>query len=453
MKAQADIGRNTKVLAIGALILVGTGLYIGFGYWQKGQNHASDIRRVQTGSATASQESPHYSQVLDRYNRKESAQAEANGDSYISVPSTAGPKDINNQQAKPTPQPEQPQIVYYQPAPQPQIQQAPSKADQKRTEEIKEQTKALLDMWVAQPHVVATVSNDMDTYAKSIRASQVTPNNTNSSLTPQPLNNLANGKVVDDFFVTPALLRTALDTDENSMVTAVVPTGKLAGAKLYAMGYKRLTNTIDMTFTSMSFNGRCYNVTAKPVDPETNRTSLSGEVNNRYFERIILPAIAAGIGRTGQLYERSSSENIITDSAVVQTYPSTPSGRNVAGTIVGGMAEQAGRVLANDAANMPQKQILKGMNETIGIQFVGGVYESNACPVDGQQGQNQAFMNMAQPASQPPQQMLPPGFGQRQFQNYGSGSSPYGSPYPYGSSPSGGYQQNYPLPNYGNVRY
>lgn len=42
------------------------------------------------------------------------------------------------------------------------------------------------------------------------------------------------------------------------------------------------------------------------------------------------------------------------------------------------MGQQAGKVLANDAANMPQKQVIRPMGSTIGIQFIGPVMASDA---------------------------------------------------------------------------
>jgi intracellular multiplication protein IcmE len=158
------------------------------------------------------------------------------------------------------------------------------------------------------------------------------------------------------------------------MVRADIPSGKYAGAQVYAMGYKRISNSVDLTFTFMKWKSHAYKITAKAVDPLTMRTALSGEVNNRYFSRIIIPAIAGGIGRTGQLYEQANAQNIITPQGqVIQTYPSTPNSAAVIGTIIGGIGSQAGQVLANDAANMPVKQILISKGQTIGIQFIGPV--------------------------------------------------------------------------------
>ncbi|MNJ49454.1 hypothetical protein D3C77_446840 [compost metagenome] len=211
-------------------------------------------------------------------------------------------------------------------------------------------------------------------------------------------------KILDDFIRIPALLATDLDTDENSVVFAVVPSGPYQGLTVIAQGYKRINESIDMTFTVMKWRGRSYNITAKAIDQNSLRSALSGEVNNRYFTRIILPAIAAGIGRTGQLYEQSSSQNIITpQGGVIQTYPSTPDGKAVAGTMIGGIGEAAGRVLAQDAAQIPTKQVLIPKNETIGIQFMAPVLSTDDLSA-GASAPVTDLKALSQPASQPPVQ-------------------------------------------------
>ncbi len=59
-----------------------------------------------------------------------------------------------------------------------------------------------------------------------------------------------------------------------------------------------------------------------------------------WFSRIILPAVANGLGRTGQLYADSNSQMIITDGGNAYRSTGTPDGKAVAGTIIGGMGEQ-----------------------------------------------------------------------------------------------------------------
>jgi intracellular multiplication protein IcmE len=410
MSAQADIGRQTKVvLAIGGIAILAAG-YLGYTWYQSKYVSPSSLRGVNTsGRGVQSEESEAYRQVLDKYNQNNAKAAESNGQSYMSVMSTRS--DKLNPSATPAQQAQQPQTNYY-------YQQAPQQQAVVRNKEydklIASQVQGLMASWVEKPHGTGIVS-DVPSYASSINPASLV--NATAGGNAQNSGGGAGGVKVPDtvvipgFTLTPAILKTEIDTDENSMVRAEIPTGQFAGAVCFAMGYKRLNETVDMTFSYMEWKGHSYKINAKAVDPDSMRTALSGEVNSRYFERIILPALALAVGKTGQLYEQGSAQNIITSQgAVISTYPETPNGAAVAGTFAGGIGQQAGKVLANDAANMPQKQVIRPINSTIGIQFVGPVMASDAMDKNAIQANQQNELNaLSQPAGQPKQQYrLPP---------------------------------------------
>ncbi|HDS1779040.1 TPA: conjugal transfer protein TraO [Pseudomonas putida] len=410
MSTQADIGRQTKVTILAAAIAVAALGYAGYTWFNSRHQTSSNLGVITAdGKGGATQESEAYRQVLEKYNHNNAKQAESNGQSYMSVMSTtqASPADASTKTG--AGQQQQPQVnYYYQAAPQP---QQPVERNKEMDKLVAQQVSAFMSGWTLKTHGTGTTTQEQ-AYSQSIKPASLTGvgGTAGSPGAAQTSNSRAakaqDQVVVDGFFITPALLKTELDTDENSMVTAEVPGGRLAGARVFAMGYKRLNETIDMTFTYMEWKGRSYKITAKAVDPESMRTALSGEVNNRYFSRIILPALALAIGKTGQLYERSASENIITsEGAVIQTYPTTPSGKAVAGTFAGGIGQQAGQVLANDAANMPQKQVIRPINSTIGIQFVGPVLASDQLEKDALMANQKAELNtLGQPGGQPQQQ-------------------------------------------------
>lgn len=375
--AQPEIGRHYKVILGGIVLLVIAGGYIAYTYMADTRQPISSVARVNTkATGLSAEESEAYNRILDRYNNSNATKAELTGSSYMSVLST---RDGSAGEGEPDVA-ESPKVEPAQPKTFPRAKQTsqPKKGDDKeakqRSDMLAKQLQALVSDWEAAGHATARVSSDVEGYATSIR----TAHNRQSSRETKAAEAKADTKIIQDFALVPALLKTDIDTDETSWVRAVVPAGKYAGAEVYAKGYTRITNTVDMTFSYMKYNGRSYKITAKAVDQESMRTTLSGEVNNRYFQRIILPAIAMGIGKAGQLYERANAQNIITpQGGIIQTNPSTPNGEAVAGTIIGGMGQQAGRVLASDAAKMPEKQVLIPKETTIGVQFIGPVLASD----------------------------------------------------------------------------
>lgn len=418
MSMQQDAGRQGKVVAAVIVLAI-----VGIGYGATAMFSKTDtpskVSKIQTkGKGTPTKESEQYTNILNQYNNRKADKALEKGDTYVSALS----EKVEEVEIDPPPAPAPaPTIIYNFPKPDPQV-------DQRRQKEVSVQMEGLVNNWTPVPHTSARVSADSEEYAQSIMAVSLSDaNNVSDADIAKKV------KVVEDFALVPAILQTAIDTDENSVVRAYIPTGKYKGAVLFAMGYRRLNETVDMTFTYMQWQGRSYKVTAKAMDQDTMRTALSGEVNNRYFSRIILPALAAGIGRAGQLYEQSGTQNVITpQGGVIQTYPDNPQWRQVTGTVVGGIGRHAGNVLANDAANLPVKQVLVERGTTIGIQFIGPVLASDdlalganlgninagtgaarTVPARGvaatQQPANNTLEAVSSPAGQPPrQQIVPP---------------------------------------------
>nr|WP_172693420.1 conjugal transfer protein TraO [Pseudomonas fluorescens]AWH58529.1 Putative conjugal transfer protein TraO [Pseudomonas fluorescens] len=411
MSTQADIGRQTKVIvAIIAVVLVGGG-YLAYTWFQNHNATNSSIRGITTNAkGTKTEESEQYRQVLNRYNQTNAQQAESSGGSYMSVMSAQSVKPETNSA---TPQQQPQQVTYY--YQQPQQQQQVVTRNKEYDKQVADQVKGLMTAWVEKPHSSVKVSED-EAYTQSIMPSSLAVAGVSGASNQPAGNGTATAKapdvvVIPGFTLAPSILKTEIDTDENSMVRAEIAAGPFAGAVCFAMGYKRINETVDMTFSYMEWKGHSYKINAKAVDPDSMRTALSGEVNNRYFQRIILPALAVAIGKTGQLYQQSSAQNIITsEGAVIQTYPETPDGAAVAGTFVGGIGQQAGKVLANDAANMPQKQVIRPLGTTIGIQFIGPVMASDALDKNAIQANQKDELNtLSQPAGQPkPQYRLSP---------------------------------------------
>uniref|UniRef100_UPI001F136E1F conjugal transfer protein TraO n=1 Tax=Achromobacter insuavis TaxID=1287735 RepID=UPI001F136E1F len=272
-----------------------------------------------------------------------------------------------------------------------------------------EQLSALLDSWKAPESGIATVSKENGLLAASYPVAAAVPPGASPAaqqqqqhLAPRPT---AQRPVVGGFETVPALLDTAIDTDENSVVEATIPVGPFAGARVRAAGYKRINESVDMTFTEMWFNQRMYRIVAKPQDQTTGRTALSGDVNRRWFERIILPAFAKGLGATAQKFENAGNTAVTTPlGGVVQTFPNMPSAASIAGTFIAGVGSQAGEVMANDASQIPQKQVLIPAGTTIGIKFLAPVLASDEIGIDKSASAGfdaQTLNTLSQPASQP----------------------------------------------------
>jgi intracellular multiplication protein IcmE len=415
---QADIGRQAKVVAAAIVAVTCAVGYIGYTYWSGSSDKKSHIEPLRnSGRPTSSQESEHYNKVLNNYNHKNASNATQAGDTYLSVMSTRAasvPAAVMASAPIQVATPASPAQPVSPPPTNP-------KVDTEHIKNVEEQVKALVANWTGQPHGLAMVADDAKGYSASLIPAQAAqPKQGVQGVQGVNQSAMLTQPIVPGYELVAGLLQTHLDTDETSTVEVLVPAGKYAGARVFALGYRRLENAVDMTFTGMSWQGRSYKINAKAVDEHTLRTALSGEVNHRWISRIMLPAIAAGIARGGQLYERSGTQTVVTPAGgVVQSEPETPSKTAVIGTMAGGIARQTAQVMTQEAAATPIKQVLVAAQTTVGVRFMEPVLakdEIGASPAVQVNG-NQAVpaTKAVQPAveaqvaaSAPPQTEPPP---------------------------------------------
>ncbi|MDL4860782.1 conjugal transfer protein TraO [Halomonas elongata] len=414
--AQDNQAKRNLVLGLsglGALVLI---VYAAWTWIASGTSPAQPESSVSSVGAAGSSgretdESEYYSSLLEDYNKDNANTARNSDESYLSVLSSR--EEEAETSSEPAPQPQQntqPTPVAptyaYQPPPQRQPQ------NHQVSDALVNNVQGMMASWAPKPSGIANTVQTEWQQANSRQNSHVRNADHEAgaqSGSVREAQQALNHKIVPDYAVIPAILETNIDTDENSLVTAEVPAGPYAGMRFYASGYQRLENTVDFTFTAMRWQGKTYAVNAKPLDVETKRTALSGDVNSRYFERIVIPALARGVARAGELYEEAAETTVVTGlGTTVQTNDGAVNDREVAGAFVGGLADQTANVLEQDASRVPIKQVLVDGNTTIGIQIIGSI---TAADEIGPDGQRVDLETISQPAQQPqrPQTFQPMG--------------------------------------------
>lgn len=167
-----------------------------------------------------------------------------------------------------------------------------------------------------------------------------------------------------------ATLDSLVDTDSESGVIATMQSGKFVGARLIgtvSTDYK----TVKMTFSMMNWKGRGYAINAVAIDENTYRTAVSGNVNHRYAQRIVLPAIAAGIAKAGEL--AATMATTVVASASSTTVSSTPpTSTSLEAAAAGEVAKQTAAALTEDK---PKPLVKKAQGSGIGILFMEAVVE------------------------------------------------------------------------------
>ncbi|PHM67996.1 conjugal transfer protein TraO [Xenorhabdus sp. KJ12.1] len=382
---------SMKKLAIVIAGIVAAGVVIGIVMISSGSDESTmaapskvvnKSTRIETND-TDDDES--YRLLLQQYNEINTEKALATGTSYVGMSQgkTVPSPDVNVQQydwEKQTP-PTQPARSSNQ-----------QSSDNKQEEEFKKRRLALLQKIEDKRGVpeIESIIATTNLYAKDIDKENKWPEwsrslfpetaATASSQTGTQANDQPDRGVqlVEGLSAFPSVVDTKVDSDNQNMkMVARIASGKLRGAKLFSEQLALAGNGIQVKFTEMQWNGQHYQIEAYAVEPGTKEFAIASDVNNRWLTRIVLPALAFGIGQTGSLYKDSNSSMIVTPNGTAFRSQGRPNSEAIAGTIAGGIGEQAGRVLSQEFSKLPVKQVTVDAQKVIGIQFIKPVYSSD----------------------------------------------------------------------------
>lgn len=391
VNVEKDVGRDVKktgAIIVAAVLSLAFGIYLLISWMNTPPPAASRINVDNTlnGAGKDAPESPHYRQVLKESNAEGAKLAQQNNTSFIASLDSGTIKQELPITPPPVSPPPQTTSVAYSP-PQPQPVPAPGiDPDQKKALE------ALIKEMVAQRAAptgqLATVAGVVNGQGGGNNAAQVNPYaEWTESLSPTFANDSQvttgpSGK--QDRVIIPAgsrpggVIDTAIDSDNtSSQVIARIPAGKFAGAMLMSNGVQLAGDGVSIHFTKMTWNQDTWRVDVWAAMPDSLQSSVASSVNNRYATRILLPAIAHGLGLGGQLYASANTQILSNGMSTIEGRVGMPDGKAVAGTILGGAAQQAGQVVANDAQKLPVKQVIVERGQSIALLFMSAVKESD----------------------------------------------------------------------------
>ncbi|HAW8214958.1 TPA: conjugal transfer protein TraO [Escherichia coli] len=393
MSTEKDAGQSGKkgvVLVVAVLVLIAGISYVGMGWFQPQERTQSRLAlsaaSVRTGTTT--DETAHYRELLRQDNDQGAAEAEKNNTSFLaSIPrgvdipventDTGKTGQSGNDEKRTTREnnrttPSQQRV-----------------SDKDRQERLKQLLARLRNTTPATLTVATVPGGESGGSGRSNGGqSQGIWHNWTSSLSggnsiiPATLRSTdvttPPVTIIPALTRVPAYIETAVDSDNTtSQVVANIPAGPWAGARLHAARVTLVGDGVEINFTRMFWQGTEYKVNAWAQDQKTLQSSVASDVNHRYVSRIFLPAFLGGFGEAGSLF-KSANTQILSNQYSTLASTAMPSGKVLAGVIGGGMAEKGGSVLQQDAAKLPATQVTINRNETIAIQFVDGVYSTDA---------------------------------------------------------------------------
>lgn len=382
-KEAARESRRLGIIAAGVLASL-AGAYFVWSWYTAPQAPVSSISldRAATRSGKDTGETPEYHALLDRYNTQAAGEADRDGRSFIASmhASAVQPPPVQDTTAPTATRQPRPQIVAQRTV----RQQASRALDEHQRQAVDNLLTSLSEQWgPAQGELASSLGSAPGTagtqgqfsgWTQSVSARMTATD----SATAQALASPVDRMLIPAGAQVAAVVDSAVDSDNaNSKVVAHVPAGRYAGAQLLAGGTHLAGDGVSVHFTMLIWHNACYKADAWAQDPATHQSSVATDVNNRYFTRIIIPALAHGIGQVGQLYEDANTQILSTEYGEVTANTESPDAQAVTGVVVGGMADKAGQVLEQDAAKLPVKQVTVDRGATISILFTSPVMDSD----------------------------------------------------------------------------
>ncbi|ECD9517178.1 hypothetical protein FNN87_22515 [Salmonella enterica subsp. diarizonae] len=387
----ASDGKKTLTLVIVAIILVAAAAYLGWGWLHQSADPGSqyNLNRVANNAPVTSQESRQYRELLRLSNQQGAAEAESEGNSFV-----ASLSESRTGADKPVTPPPPPSTGTVTPdagndTSSPDNDQQDGLSDEQK-QQITNLLTELSTRWKTSDMQLATAygGEGQDGQSPFTRWAQSVPglapeaqNAAATALTSAPATTASQIRI-PGLARYPGTIDTAIDSDNpESKVLASIPAGKLAGAVLAAQNVQLAGDGVIVNFRTLNFNGMTCTVDAYALNDENRRSSIASDVNHRYFTRIILPAIAGGIGKVGQLYEDSNTQILSTDGGTLTGRTGSPDGKAVAGVIAGGIGQQTAQVMTQDASRMPVTQVNVDRGQVVSILFMKPVTDKDCVPL------------------------------------------------------------------------
>lgn len=169
--------------------------------------------------------------------------------------------------------------------------------------------------------------------------------------------------------IIPAVMVTALDSDNPGPVIADIVAGEFKGGRLIGQ-MKSTNNQIVIQFNQLSMKGhnKTYSINAFAIDPNTTRTGLASDVNNHYFLRYGLGLAAAFISGYGEAVQNKGTTTTIGPMGNVTQTKGDLNHSEIAESALGKMGQKLGSELDKDTNRRPTVTVDSGV--AVGILFM-----------------------------------------------------------------------------------
>jgi len=169
--------------------------------------------------------------------------------------------------------------------------------------------------------------------------------------------------------IVPAVMLTAINSDEPGPVLAQIVTGPLKGARLIGQMVSSDQRVV-VQFSSLSMPGasQTFNISSFAIDPDTSRTGLATDVNNHYFLRYGLGLAAAFISGYGEAVQNAGSTTTTDAFGGTTTIMGDMTHKQIAESAFGKVGQKLGSELDKETNRAPTVTVASGTS--IGVLFM-----------------------------------------------------------------------------------
>ncbi len=169
--------------------------------------------------------------------------------------------------------------------------------------------------------------------------------------------------------IVPAVMLTAINSDEPGPVLAQIVTGPLKGARLIGQMVSSDQRVV-VQFSSLSIPGasQTFSISSFAVDPDTSRTGLATDVNNHYFLRYGLGLAAAFISGYGEAVQNAGSTTTTNAFGGTTTIMGDMTHKQIAESAFGKVGQKLGSELDKETNRAPTVTVASGTS--VGVLFM-----------------------------------------------------------------------------------
>lgn len=170
----------------------------------------------------------------------------------------------------------------------------------------------------------------------------------------------------------------ATNSEAGGPVVLQADTGPIAGARMMGTFTRAgMTDRLVVRITTVNHGGQSISVDGLVVAPDTMETSVATSVDQRFAERILLPAAAAFVEGLGQAIARSNSTAFVSPFGG-GTVTSRLNTEEQLGVAAGAAGARLGQILEQSTPQRATVHLARGAS--VGVLFLSNVALPNERP-------------------------------------------------------------------------